>query len=160
MNQIWKTLITSGLIASGIEYGLCVAVAHLQDYPNYYEQGFYYLLIIWAVQVLIWFKKTIVSTIWYYVWAKRRLSSDIADEFSKLSFPAIDEWDQAGDWLAAITKDESVSHEGQLAAAMLIGQMDMARSQSMIALFRMNATFKLAALKHTRRLPNQAKEFA
>ena len=60
MNQIWKTLLTSGLIASGIEYGLCVAVAHFQDYPNYYEQGLYYLLIIWAVQVLIWFKKTIV----------------------------------------------------------------------------------------------------
>ena len=142
MNQIWKTLLTSGFIASGIEYGLCVAVAHFQDYPNYYEQGFYYLLIIWAVQVLIWFKNTIVSTIWYYIWAKNRLSTEMADEFSKLSFPAIDEWDQVEDWLNDIAKDENMSQDAQLNAAMLIGQITMARSQGMIHLFRMNGTFK------------------
>ena len=156
----WKTIIGGGIIALGIEYALCVAVANFQDYENYYEQGFYYLAVIWAVQIAIWFKTTIVSTIYYWVWAKNRAASEIADQFTKLGFPAFDEYDTVDDWLNQIMYDESLSHDAQLGAAALVGQIAFSRSQGMQPLFRLIGIIKLAAQKHTRRLPIQVREIA
>lgn len=154
----WKTISTGFFIALAIEYGLCVAVAKFQGYENIYEQGGFYLLIIWAIQIALWFKNTAAMTIFYWIWAKNKLATEIADQFSKLGFPAYEDYSGLEDWLGETKYDESLSHDAQLYAAMLEGHIVFCRGQGFQSLFRMIGMIRLAAQKHTRRLP--ARKFA
>ena len=148
-----RTITISLLLALGIEYALCVGVAHLQGYENIYEQGGLYLAVIWALQIALWFKNTIVSTIYYWVWAKRRLAIEISDQFSKLQFPEFTEWDSPEDWLGGVMYNDDLPHDAKLYAALLEGQIVMARSIGMQPLFKMVGVIKLAAQMHNRRRP-------
>ncbi len=150
---IAKTITIGVLLALGIEYALCVGVAHLQGYENIYEQGGIYLAVIWAIQIALWFKNSIVAAIYYWIWAKRRAAIEISDQFSKLQFPAFTEWDSAEDWLGGIMYNDELSHDAKLYAALLEGHIVMARSIGVQALFRMVGIIKLAAQMHSRRLP-------
>jgi hypothetical protein len=149
-----KTITIGTLLALGIEYGLCVLVAHFQGYENVYEQGGIYLAVIWAVQIALWFKNSVVGNIYYWVWAKNRAATEIGDQFSKLQFPAFTEWDSVEDWLGGIMYNDELSHDAKLYAALLEGQIVMARGIGLQALFRMVGIIKLAAKKHTNRLPS------
>lgn len=157
-SRYWRTLGFNFVFGTLIEYAvsLCVSL-----YFNDANQFFYALLImlgIWAIQIALWVKNSIVSIIFYYLMGKNQLVGEMEAALRHNEFPIYDGvMPDAVEYLSNVVEDQ-YSNVKQIAyAAGTLGQIELLKVSKPTAAWRfMSVTEK--ALDNYRRNPVGARK--
>lgn len=84
----------------------------------------------------------------------------MSDQLTRLGFPRFTKDDWVEEWLGAAMYDDSLSKDAQLFAALLEGQIELTKGQGIQSQLKLRGIIKLAAIKHSARLPYQRAEQA
>jgi hypothetical protein len=133
------------ILGIAVEYAICLAVSFAFNDSGQFTYAFMILFAVWAVQILIWLKKTIASTAAYYLFGKREFSGEILAALHHNNFPIYDNFaPDAYEYLLRVLKDEGATREQLTYAASIGGQIDLLRSIGPIAAWRMMSCVETA----------------
>jgi hypothetical protein len=149
----WKTMLWSLVLSLIIEYGVCLVIASFFfNDQNHYMNAFWLMLGLWALQIALWFKNLIVSTIQYYLHTKSNAVADIAGQFLKADLPyeGADGMD-IDDYLEAVTEGEQSTRKQIIAAAQWMGMLSAMGSRGSVKGRRMISMSNIALQQYLRK---------
>lgn len=154
-SRYWRTIGFNLIASTLIEYAVSLCISLYFNDENEFVYALLIMLGIWAIQIALWVKNTIVTTVFYYLIGKNQSVGEIEAGLRQNEFPIYDgAMPDAVDYLGTVISDE-YSNVKQIAyAAGTLGQIELLKLTRPTAAWRfMSATEK--ALDNYLRLSKQ-----
>lgn len=156
MGNYWRNTTISFLLGMLIEYAICYGIS---VYVNDHDEAYYAVLImlgIWGLQIALWVKNIVVTTIYYYVYGKRLAVDEIENGFRLNELPIYtDTFDiDADEYFTEVIEDKNSTIRQVVFASSSLGQLLVFRQVKPSHAWRMMSVYKAAFNSYRRHTPN------
>jgi hypothetical protein len=124
-SRYWRTLGMSFVVGTILEYLVCFAISYYFNDRNQYLYALLIMLALWSLQIALWLKNTVVTTLYYYLVGKQKWVAEVETALRHNEFPIYDQYmPDATDYFNKVMIDPQSSLEQITYSAATIGQLE------------------------------------
>jgi len=157
-SRYWRSLVTNFVLGIALDYAICIALAAAFFGRDYLLNGFFLLLGLWALQIVLAFKNLIVSVTQYYLFLKKRLVRRGEMILHAKVFPFDDDILLAMDsveYMARVARNPKSTPEQIAIAANFLGEVETLKRLQISGAWQMMSAMDVALDNYMHRIATQ-----